>query len=79
MLTRSSRRKLAVPSAFALMAALSLGLTTAPVQAERSVGVTLGAPTTFSNAQTAVQKPMRTATSKKKKKKKNKRRGSYSS
>ncbi|MCP5081475.1 MAG: hypothetical protein GY948_07240 [Alphaproteobacteria bacterium] len=77
MISHSPHKKLAVPSVFALLAALTTGLGPAPASA--ALAPSLGAPTPAVNSEAAPEKAMQMASStkKKKKKRKKKRRGSY--
>lgn len=78
MISRSMRNKLAASSAFALLAAVSLSVSTVTADATSSPAVTPEAPAAQTEA--IVQKPVQVAQSTKKKKKKKgkkKRRGSF--
>ena len=76
MISSSLRAKLAGSAAFALLAAITLGIASSPAMAAKSPGLTQTAPQTASEA--VAQQPVQVAQStKKKKKKKKKRRGSY--
>ncbi len=79
MITRSLRLKLAAPAAFALLAAVSLGFSPVPANANTQLGIYVTAQSNFSSSNAATQQPVQTASSKKKKKKgkKKKRRGSF--
>lgn len=77
MFSPSLRSKLAASSAFALLAAVSLGISTSSADAAKSPALTTEAPAVQFDA--TVQKPVQVAqsTKKKKKKRKRKRRGSF--
>ncbi len=79
MISRSPHKKLAAPSALALIAAFAVALGSAPASAALAPGLIAPVPAASSEAapQNAVQ--MAAKSKKKKKKKKKRRRGSFSS